>query len=55
MGSFDGWSQGKNLSPEYTGSYTMFSTTLLLRPGRYDCFLPPLFHDYEIPLFQIIV
>ncbi|KNA19978.1 hypothetical protein SOVF_056570 isoform B [Spinacia oleracea] len=36
MGSFDGWSQGKNLSPEYTGSYTMFSTTLLLRPGRYE-------------------
>ncbi|XP_019103519.1 protein PTST, chloroplastic isoform X2 [Beta vulgaris subsp. vulgaris] len=36
MGSFDGWSQGEHLSPEYTGSYTKFSTTLLLRPGRYE-------------------
>ncbi|KAK6128547.1 hypothetical protein DH2020_037691 [Rehmannia glutinosa] len=36
MGSFDGWSQGEHLSPEYTGSYTTFSTTLLLRPGRYE-------------------
>jgi len=34
MGSFDGWSQGEHLSPEYTGSYTRFSTTLMLRPGR---------------------
>ncbi|GMI85572.1 Protein targeting to starch [Hibiscus trionum] len=32
MGSFDGWSQGEHLSPEYTGSFT----TLLLRPGRYE-------------------
>ncbi|QCD98471.1 protein PTST, chloroplastic isoform X2 [Vigna unguiculata] len=36
MGSFDGWSQGEHLSPEYNGSYTKFSTTLLLRPGRYE-------------------
>ncbi|MFQ6619456.1 hypothetical protein Gotur_000736, partial [Gossypium turneri] len=33
MGSFDGWSQGEHLSPEFTGSFTTFSTTLLLRPG----------------------
>ncbi|KAL6129393.1 hypothetical protein ACLB2K_072744 [Fragaria x ananassa] len=36
MGSFDGWSQGENLSPHYTGSFTTFSTTLVLRPGRYE-------------------
>ncbi|MED6121512.1 hypothetical protein PIB30_030940 [Stylosanthes scabra] len=36
MGTFDGWSQGEHLSPEYTGSYTRFSTTLILRPGRYE-------------------
>lgn len=36
MGSFNGWSQGEQLSPEYTGSYTKFSTTLRLRPGRYE-------------------
>ncbi|TYJ26001.1 hypothetical protein E1A91_A07G088900v1 [Gossypium mustelinum] len=36
MGSFDGWSQGEHLSPEYTGSFATFSTTLLLRPGRYE-------------------
>ena len=36
MGTFDGWSQGEHLSPEYNGSYTRFSTTLLLRPGRYE-------------------
>lgn len=35
MGTFDGWSQGEHLSPEYTGSYTKFSTMLMLRPGRY--------------------
>ncbi|GMY19788.1 protein PTST, chloroplastic [Fagus crenata] len=34
MGTFDGWSQGEHLSPEYTGSFTKFSTTLMLRPGR---------------------
>ncbi|KAE8684660.1 Protein PTST [Hibiscus syriacus] len=34
MRSFDGWSQGEHLSPEYTGSFTKFSTTLLPRPGR---------------------
>ncbi|KAK8532319.1 hypothetical protein V6N13_131653 [Hibiscus sabdariffa] len=36
MGSFDGWSQGEHLSPEYTGSFTKFSASLLLRPGRYE-------------------
>ncbi|XP_010528539.1 PREDICTED: protein PTST, chloroplastic [Tarenaya hassleriana] len=36
MGTFDGWSQGEDLSPEYTGSYTKFSATLMLRPGRYE-------------------
>lgn len=36
MGTFDGWSQGESLSPEYTGSYTKFSTILPLRPGRYE-------------------
>ncbi|KAJ4960600.1 hypothetical protein NE237_020510 [Protea cynaroides] len=36
MGTFDGWSQGEHLSPEYTGSYIKFSTTLKLRPGRYE-------------------
>lgn len=36
MGSFDGWSQGEHLSPEYTGLYTRFSTTLMVRPGRYE-------------------
>ncbi|XP_055804898.1 protein PTST, chloroplastic isoform X2 [Solanum dulcamara] len=36
MGSFDGWSQGEHLSPEYTGSYINFSATLFLRPGRYE-------------------
>ncbi|KAK4426537.1 protein PTST, chloroplastic [Sesamum alatum] len=36
MGSFDGWSQGEHMSPEYNGSYATFSTTLMLRPGRYE-------------------
>ncbi|GAY43763.1 hypothetical protein CUMW_077010 [Citrus unshiu] len=36
MGTFDGWSQGEHLSPEYNGSFTKFSTTLMLRPGRYE-------------------
>ncbi|XP_011021392.1 PREDICTED: uncharacterized protein LOC105123474 isoform X2 [Populus euphratica] len=36
MGSFDGWSQGEHLSPEYDGSFTKFSATLMLRPGRYE-------------------
>ncbi|XP_041003367.1 protein PTST, chloroplastic isoform X3 [Juglans microcarpa x Juglans regia] len=36
MGTFDGWSQGEDLSPEYTGSFTKFSATLMLRPGRYE-------------------
>ncbi|KAF7831088.1 protein PTST, chloroplastic isoform X1 [Senna tora] len=36
MGTFDGWSQGEHLSPEYDGSFTKFSSTLMLRPGRYE-------------------
>ncbi|CAH1421333.1 unnamed protein product [Lactuca virosa] len=36
MGSFDGWSHGEDLSAEYTGSYTSFSTSIMLRPGRYE-------------------
>ncbi|KAK9115260.1 hypothetical protein Syun_022057 [Stephania yunnanensis] len=36
MGSFDGWSQGESLSQEYDGSVNKFSTTLMLRPGRYE-------------------
>ncbi|CAI0547562.1 unnamed protein product [Linum tenue] len=36
MGSFDGWSQGEHLSPEYDGYLTKFTTTLMLRPGRYE-------------------
>ncbi|KAL0904792.1 hypothetical protein M5K25_026943 [Dendrobium thyrsiflorum] len=36
MGSFDGWSQGEEMSPEYSGNYSKFSATLKLRPGRYE-------------------
>ncbi|KAJ0074607.1 hypothetical protein Patl1_37577 [Pistacia atlantica] len=36
MGTLDGWSQGEHLSPDYDGSFTRFSTTLMLRPGRYE-------------------
>ncbi|TVU33505.1 hypothetical protein EJB05_25328 [Eragrostis curvula] len=36
MGSFDGWSQGESMSMEYSGDYARFSTTLNLRPGRYE-------------------
>lgn len=36
MGSFDGWSHGEDLSAEYNGSYTRFSTSIMLRPGRYE-------------------
>ncbi|KAK9066946.1 hypothetical protein SSX86_014270 [Deinandra increscens subsp. villosa] len=36
MGSFDGWSHGEYLSAEYTDSYTRFSTSIMLRPGRYE-------------------
>ncbi|KAJ0962644.1 hypothetical protein J5N97_027766 [Dioscorea zingiberensis] len=36
MGSFDGWSLGEEMSPEYSGDYARFSTTLKLRPGRYE-------------------
>ncbi|KAK9912864.1 hypothetical protein M0R45_036698 [Rubus argutus] len=35
MGTFDGWSQGEHLSPEYTASFATFSTTLMLRPGEF--------------------
>ncbi|KAJ7566465.1 hypothetical protein O6H91_02G104300 [Diphasiastrum complanatum] len=36
MGSFDGWTQGKHMSPENTIAHTVFTTTLNLRPGRYE-------------------
>ncbi|XP_072965467.1 protein PTST, chloroplastic [Typha angustifolia] len=36
MGSFDGWTQGEEMSPEYSGDYPRFSATLKLRPGRYE-------------------
>lgn len=36
MGSFDGWSHGEHMSPEYTGDFTKFSATLKLRPGKYE-------------------
>lgn len=36
MGSFDGWTQGEQMSPENTGSFTKFSAILKLRPGRYE-------------------
>lgn len=36
MGSFDGWSHGEHMSPEYTGGFTKFYTVLKLRPGRYE-------------------
>ncbi|KAG1334736.1 putative protein PTST, chloroplastic [Cocos nucifera] len=36
MGSFDGWTQGEEMSPEYSGDYARFSTILKLRPGRYE-------------------
>lgn len=41
MGSFDGWTQGEEMSPEYTGDYARFSATLKLRPGRYTIFGVP--------------
>ncbi|XP_074589012.1 protein PTST, chloroplastic-like isoform X2 [Curcuma longa] len=36
MGSFDGWTEGEEMSPEYSGAYARFSATLKLRPGRYE-------------------
>ncbi|KAH9305267.1 hypothetical protein KI387_009671, partial [Taxus chinensis] len=36
MGSFDGWTYGEQMSPENSASFTKFSTTLKLRPGRYE-------------------
>lgn len=36
MGTFDGWTRGEEMSPEYSGDYARFSTTLKLRPGRYE-------------------
>lgn len=36
MGSFDGWTYGEQMSPESGASFTKFSTTLKLRPGRYE-------------------
>lgn len=35
MGSFDGWNQGEDMSPEYTGGANKFSAELKLRPGRF--------------------
>lgn len=48
MGSFDGWSQGEHLSPEYDGSFTKFTTTLMLRPGRYNSIESSLFFFFLI-------
>ena len=37
MGSFDGWAEGEQLSPnDVTGAFTEFSGELLLRPGVYE-------------------
>ncbi|XP_020100236.1 protein PTST, chloroplastic [Ananas comosus] len=36
MGSFDGWSQGEEMSREYSGDYARFSATVKLRPGKYE-------------------
>ncbi|CAA7405602.1 unnamed protein product [Spirodela intermedia] len=36
MGSFDGWSQGEDMSQEFTGAYVKFSASMKLRPGRYE-------------------
>lgn len=36
MGSFDDWTHGEQMSPERTGTFTKFTTTLKLRPGRYQ-------------------
>lgn len=47
MGTFDGWSQGEHLSPEYNGSFTKFSTTLMLRPGRYDYIQSTYVRDFQ--------
>ncbi|KAG6501209.1 hypothetical protein ZIOFF_041084 [Zingiber officinale] len=35
-GSFDGWTKGEEMSPEYSGNCARFSATLKLRPGRYE-------------------
>ncbi|KAL3683060.1 hypothetical protein R1sor_001082 [Riccia sorocarpa] len=36
MGSFDNWSHGEAMSPEVTGTFTKFTATLKLLPGRYE-------------------
>ncbi|KAL2611767.1 hypothetical protein R1flu_023459 [Riccia fluitans] len=36
MGSFDNWSHGEAMSPETTGTFTKFTATLKLLPGRYE-------------------
>ena len=36
MGSFDNWTKGVHLSPEYSGSQNVFRGELLLMPGRYE-------------------
>ncbi|KAJ0074610.1 hypothetical protein Patl1_37572 [Pistacia atlantica] len=40
MGTFDGPESREHLSPYYDGSFTRFSTTLMLRPGRYEIKFP---------------
>jgi len=57
MGSFDGWSQREDLSPEYSALFTKFSTTLFLRPGRYYLnFILLLFFciQHQLLMFEII-
>lgn len=36
MGSFDNWTKGVHMSPEYSGSHNVFRGELLLMPGRYE-------------------
>eukprot|EP00245_Coleochaete_scutata_P006760 TRINITY_DN2153_c0_g2_i1.p1 TRINITY_DN2153_c0_g2~~TRINITY_DN2153_c0_g2_i1.p1 ORF type:complete len:316 (+),score=57.07 TRINITY_DN2153_c0_g2_i1:78-950(+) len=36
MGSFDGWTNGEQMSPETTGTFTKFTCNLKLRPGKYE-------------------
>ncbi|XP_073394869.1 protein PTST, chloroplastic [Physcomitrium patens] len=36
MGSFDGWTRGEQMSPENTGTFTKFTTSIKLRPGQYE-------------------
>lgn len=52
MGSFDGWSRGVSMSPEYDGFSTKFSTTLRLKPGRYYTY--PLFNSHICMILWIL-